>query len=137
MEVWYAKAPAGMSPNKPVFDRATLVGQVCDVFKDQMAGVGGWEQASSVEAVLDLLHIECARMICGYSLHKRALQYDAKFCGLDWYYQHAALRRVGRNKWERGVMFDQVCPAQWFKARILDDCGECAGWGDRAVGQVA
>ena len=102
-----------------------------------MAGVGGWEQAASMEAVLDLLQVEYARMICGYSLHRRAVHYDDKLCGLDWYYQDAALRRVGRNKWQHGVILDQVCPTQWCRARILEDCSECAAWGDHAVGQVA
>ena len=110
---------------------------MCDVFAEEMAGVGGWEQAASVEAVLDLLQVECARMICGYSLRRRAVQYDANLCGLDWYYQDAALRRIGRNKWEHSVILDQVCPTQCCRARILEDCGEYAGWGGHAVGQVA
>ncbi len=135
MEVWYAETPAGMSPNKPAFDRATLVGQVCDVFKDQMAGIGGWEQASSMEAVLDLLHIEYARMICGYSLHKRAVRYGAKVRGLDWYYQDAALRGVGRTNGSTALylikfalrMRSGVRPEFWRTAVSMRD-GVIAPW---------
>ena len=125
-----------MPANKPLFQRAYLQGTVYEVFQERMQGLGGWQEASSMEAVLDLLNIEHSRVICGCCLKQKALQYDDEFCGLDWYYQSPAQRRIHRNIWEHSFILDQVYPTSWHLAKVLEDAGEYEGWEGHAVGQV-
>ena len=135
MEVWASDALPGMTANKPLFQRAYLEGTVHEVFQDGMKVLGGCEEASSMEVLLDLLGIEYSHAIYGYCLKQQASLYHEEFCALDWYYQSAEQRRISRNKWEHRFILDQVCPSSWYLAKIIEDAGEYEGWEERAKGQ--
>ena len=100
-----------------------------------MKGRGDWEEAASMEALLDILGIEYSCAICGFCLQQQASIYGDQYCALNWYYQSAEQRCTSRTSWEHWYILDQVCPSDWYLAKVIQDAGEYEGWEGHAVGQ--
>ena len=96
-----------------------------------------WNEVTDMEALLIKAGItDYAKFICGYHIHgQAATSYDDTMCALDWYFQSAKQREDDSRVWEHHLILDQVCPTEYYKARVVVlKEAQYTGWEDHRVG---
>ena len=113
-------------------DECYCLGLVGDVF-------GIVEGATSLEEYVETLFPGCeyVRWICGYHIHgAKAEMYQSSedFCALDWYAQDDRMKAANEDLWSHKLIKDQVCPTNWYCARVFESMGLYEGWSGHRIG---
>ena len=114
-------------------DACVLKGTVAEVFaylQDE------FDRMTCLEDVFKRAGIDTYTFfVCGYHIHgARALPYERKFCALDWYSQSASDRMATKNTYEHWLILDQVCPTEFWKAKVFQAMPPFDGWKEYDIG---